>query len=56
MIVNAGIDTVVDLYGKDPAQAASVWSAIGLAVTMQLRRKTEHLRIAQKAASDAVIW
>ncbi len=29
MIFNVGIDTVVDLYGKDPAQAASVWSAIG---------------------------
>jgi Domain of unknown function (DUF4386) len=29
MIFNVGIDTVVDLYGKDPAQAASVWLAIG---------------------------
>lgn len=29
MIFNVGIETVVDLYGKDPAQAASVWSAIG---------------------------
>lgn len=29
MIFNVGIDTVVDLYGKDPVQAASVWSAIG---------------------------
>ena len=29
MIFNVGIDTVVDLYDKDPAQAASVWSAIG---------------------------
>jgi hypothetical protein len=29
MIFNVGIHTVVDLYGKDPAQAASVWSAIG---------------------------
>jgi hypothetical protein len=28
MIFNVGIDTVVDLYGKDPAQAASVWLAI----------------------------
>ena len=29
MIFNVGLDTVVDLYCKDPAQAASVWSAIG---------------------------
>ncbi len=29
MIFNIGMDTVVELYGKDPAQAASVWLAIG---------------------------
>ena len=29
MIFNVGIGTVVDLYGKDPAQAASLWLAIG---------------------------
>jgi hypothetical protein len=29
MIFNVGIGTVVDLYGKDPAQAALVWLAIG---------------------------
>ena len=28
MIYNIGMDTVVDLYGKDPAQAATVWLAI----------------------------
>jgi hypothetical protein len=28
MICNIGIDNVVDLYGQDPAQAASVWVAI----------------------------
>ena len=28
MIANFGMDTVVDLYGKDPAQAATVWLAI----------------------------
>ena len=28
MIANIGLGTVVDLYGKDPAQAASVWLAI----------------------------
>jgi hypothetical protein len=27
-VFNIGIDTVVDLYGKDPAQAATVWLAI----------------------------
>ena len=29
MVFNIGMRTVVDLYGKDPAQAASVWLAIG---------------------------
>jgi len=29
MIANFGMATVVDLYGKDPEQAATVWSAIG---------------------------
>ncbi len=29
MISNVGMATVVDLYGKDPAQAATVWAAIG---------------------------
>jgi hypothetical protein len=29
MVFNIGLGTVVDLYGKDPAQAASVWLAIG---------------------------
>ena len=29
MVFNIGMGTVVDLYGKDPAQAASVWLAIG---------------------------
>jgi Domain of unknown function (DUF4386) len=29
MIFNTGLHNVVDLYGKDPAQAASVWLAIG---------------------------
>jgi len=28
MIHNIGMQNVVDLYGKDPAQAATVWSAI----------------------------
>ena len=28
MIFNIGLGTVVDLYGEDPAQAASVWLAI----------------------------
>jgi hypothetical protein len=28
MINNSGMETVVDLYGKDPAQAATVWLAI----------------------------
>jgi len=28
MVTNIGIGTVVDLYGKDPAQAATVWLAI----------------------------
>jgi hypothetical protein len=28
MIFNTGLDTVVDLYGKDPTQAVSVWLAI----------------------------
>ncbi len=28
MISNTGMDIVVDLYGKDPAQAASVWVAL----------------------------
>ncbi len=28
MIFNIGLGTVVDLYGKDPAQAATVWLAI----------------------------
>ena len=28
MIYNIGMGTVVDLYGKDPAQAATVWLAI----------------------------
>jgi hypothetical protein len=27
-VFNIGMDTVVDLYGKDPAQAATVWLAI----------------------------
>ena len=29
MVANIGIQTVVDIYGKEPAQAASVWMAIG---------------------------
>lgn len=29
MISNIGMATVVDLYGKDPAQAATVWLAVG---------------------------
>ncbi len=28
MVFNIGLSTVVDLYGKDPAQAATVWLAI----------------------------
>ena len=28
MVANSGIETVVDLYSNDPAQAATVWSAI----------------------------
>jgi hypothetical protein len=28
MIFNSGMENVVDLYGKDPAQAATVWLAI----------------------------
>ncbi len=28
MVYNTGMGTVVDLYGKDPAQAATVWMAI----------------------------
>jgi len=28
MIHNSGMETVVDLYGKDPAQAATVWLAV----------------------------
>ena len=28
MIQNVGMDNVVDLYGKDPAQAATVWLVI----------------------------
>jgi Domain of unknown function (DUF4386) len=28
MVANVGMDTVVDLYGQDPAQAALTWSAI----------------------------
>ncbi len=28
MVANSGIETVVDLYGNDPAQAATVWLAI----------------------------
>lgn len=28
MVFNSGMGTVVDLYGKDPAQAASVWLGI----------------------------
>jgi len=28
MVANSGIETVVDLYGKDPAQAATAWLAI----------------------------
>ena len=28
MIYNSGMENVVDLYGKDPAQAATVWLAI----------------------------
>jgi hypothetical protein len=28
MVANIGLGTVVDLYGEDPAQAASVWLAI----------------------------
>ncbi len=28
MVFNIGLGTVVDLYGKDPAQAATVWLAI----------------------------
>ena len=28
MVANSGIETVADLYGKDPAQAATVWLAI----------------------------
>jgi hypothetical protein len=27
-LINAGIGTVVDLFGQDPAQAATVWLAI----------------------------
>jgi hypothetical protein len=30
MIYNVGMDPVIALYGKDPAQAASLWSAIDL--------------------------
>jgi hypothetical protein len=30
MIYNVGMEPVIDLYGKDPAQAASLWSAIDL--------------------------
>ena len=29
MIANVGMATVVDLYGKDPEHAATVWLAIG---------------------------
>ncbi len=32
IVTNSGIETVVDLYGKDPAQAAIVWLAIESAV------------------------
>jgi len=28
MVFNIGMETVIDLYGKDPAQAESVWSAV----------------------------
>ena len=28
MVANVGMDTVVDLHGNDPAQAATVWMAI----------------------------
>jgi hypothetical protein len=28
MVFNAGIAPIIDLYGKDPAQAVSVWLAI----------------------------
>lgn len=28
MIFNIGMDTVVDLYDKDPAQAATIWTAV----------------------------
>ena len=28
MVANSGLETVVDLYGKDPAQAATAWLAI----------------------------
>jgi hypothetical protein len=28
MVANSGLETVVDLYGKDPVQAATVWLAI----------------------------
>lgn len=29
MVANTGLDAVADLYAEDPAQAASVWSAVG---------------------------
>src|SRR5690606_26623471 len=28
MVANVGMNTVVDLYGRDPAQAASTWLAL----------------------------
>ena len=33
MIANIGMDTVVDLYGKDPTQAATVWLTIDSVAT-----------------------
>jgi hypothetical protein len=32
MVANVGMDSVVDLYGNDPAQAATVWLAIDAVV------------------------
>ena len=28
MVFNIGMETVIDLHGKDPAQAESVWQAV----------------------------
>jgi hypothetical protein len=60
MVSNIGLRTVVDLYGKDPAQAATIWLAIN-AVPIVARDQgrerqmvaTSHPRVGSGEADDA---